>query len=639
MYRVTVPIMLASFTPEYRSVYLDQLLRGKIDRVMLTVNGLPETPEEEAAMDAALRETAPFLREAGLDVGFWIGHTIGHGVVLTHDCAASDNAPKTTPVTNLNGEEIPGTCCPLDPVFADTLCRRIRHLAEVCAPLGIHKILLDDDYRMGIHGKDPCCACDRHMARISSFVGKPVTREELRRMAFESPANEYRAAWLKAQSSSLEDLAARIGETVADIDEVTVSLCSAPCHSGSDGTSPNRLARLLGGKHAPFVRGSGAPYWPFVSSSGRTMPFVLEIARMFGALLRDGMEEIWAEGDVYPRPRTTIPAAPLELFDAAIRADGSYTGILKYMFDYTSSPTLETGYLDFHCADRPVLEAIGAEFAGKRPLGVRVLVSPETFSAADLSETDFKHYSSTFPFAGAMLFGNGIPTVYRGEGICPAVFGDDARVINLDEVRGGAILDAVSAKILASRGQDVGVKIRKTAQATVRRFFGMGDVTAAYRASGAVAIADLAPGAEVLLTAETDSGEFPLAVAYENAGGARFLTFLANAASFPTNSALYTDYLIQAVLLREIPRIARRPLPAVCAKHPGLCMIAAEDEASVSILLLNTGVDPVLRPEVRFPAPVRLLRAIGCEASAEGDLVRLSAPLPAYGFAALTVTK
>ena len=635
MYRVTVPIMLSSFTPETRPIYLEQIKRGEIDRVMLTVSGLPENAAEEAETDAALRETVPYLRAAGLDVGFWIGHTIGHGTLLTHD-SASDAPSAFTPLINIDGAPVPGTACPLDPAFADTLCRRIRHLAEVVAPLGVQKILLDDDFRLGVHGKSFCCACDRHMDRMRAILGKPLAREDLGRLAFGSPANEYRAAWLQAQGSSLEELAARIGNCVADIPAVTVSLCTVPCHFGSDGTSGNRLAHLLSGDHPSFVRGSGAPYWPFTGS--RTFPIMLEIARMYGAFLSDGMEEIWAEGDVYPRPRTVVPAAPLELFDAAIRADGSHTGILKYMFDYTSSPTLETGYLDLHCVDLPVLRAIRSEFEGKRPLGVRVLTSPETFAVADFTVSFPEGYYPT-PLPGGLLFGNAIPTVYRGEGICPALFGDHARVTDPEKLRRGAVLDAVSAAILAERGIDVGLKFKDTVKTTARRFVGMGDVTAPVNTSGIFTVADPAPGAEVLLTVGTDAGEFPMAVAYENADGARFLVFLVNASSLVFKSSFYNDYLIQAVLLREIPRIARRPLPAVCRKNPGLCMIAAEDDRSVSVLLLNASVDPILRPAVEFPAPVRLLSAIGCEASADGGTVRLSAPLPAYGFAALTVSK
>ena len=58
--------------------------------------------------------------------------------------------------------------------------------------------------------------------------------------------------------------------------------------------------------------------------------------------------DIMSEGDVYPRPRYTCPAAYLELYDAVTRIDGAYSGILKYMFDYVAGPDFETGYLKIH---------------------------------------------------------------------------------------------------------------------------------------------------------------------------------------------------------------------------------------------------------------------------------------------------
>lgn len=634
MYRVTVPIMLSSFDPQTRSVYPDQMLRAGVDRVLLCLTRLPVSKEEEVSVERNLRETFPCLRSAGLEVGIWVGQTVGHGVVLNSDGDAS-RIKRFSPLIDVEGRTIAGTSCPLDPDFVSDLCEKLRRLADVAVPLGISLILLDDDFRMSIHGPSYCCACDRHMERIRTYAGKSLTREEVRDSVFRSPANGIREAWRRAQHESLVSLAERLRASVADYETLTLALCAAPCHLGPDGVSPVALTTVLAGKNPPILRSSGAPYW-FYSNSFRFFPAVLEFARMNAALFSEGTAELWAEGDVYPRPRTIVPASALELFDAVMRADGTHTGILKYMFDYISSPTMETGYLEHHIADRPVLEEIGAEFSGKDPVGVRVFIDPAFFEVSDLSRTPLTRYSPV-PTAGVMLAGNGIPTVYRGPGVCTAVFGEHAHRVDPAMLNKGAILDATAAEILCGRGIDVGLTFRDRIDTTARRLAGSGEIVATYQTSGSFALCDLNDRAKILLNAETDAGTIPFAISYENDDGARFLIFSVHSETLRPDSSFFRDYLISAVLKREIPRIARIPIPVAVGNNPALVLIAAQDERSSSVGLFNCSEDAVLKPRIAFPAPVRVLSSAGCNAVPDGSGVVLSAPLPAKGFAALTV--
>ena len=55
--------------------------------------------------------------------------------------------------------------------------------------------------------------------------------------------------------------------------------------------------------------------------------------------------ELVTEGDTYPRPRLWVSSSILEGYDMILRADGYTHTILKYMLDYNSSPSYETGYV------------------------------------------------------------------------------------------------------------------------------------------------------------------------------------------------------------------------------------------------------------------------------------------------------
>ena len=71
--------------------------------------------------------------------------------------------------------------------------------------------------------------------------------------------------------------------------------------------------------------------------------------------------------DSFPRKRPSpaarlrhkTPASYLELFDMALRADGTVDGILKYVMTYYLHPDYEKGYVERHCRNKGLYAAIG----------------------------------------------------------------------------------------------------------------------------------------------------------------------------------------------------------------------------------------------------------------------------------------
>ena len=638
MMETIVPYMHESFTEANREIYLKQMKEAGISAAVLVVYDLFVSDEEQEKIDRRLRETVPFLTRNGIRVCIWVGHTVGHGSLFAVPGDEKASSGGYTPLVNLDGEEIGNTVCPLDPGFRKALPEKMRHLADVVYPLGVRRILIDDDFRLSLHGEVPCCACERHLERIRKICGKPVRREDLRWLVFGGPTNEYRKAWLRAQGDSLRELAAALRESVADYGDLLIAPCASPSHMGWDGIRTVELANILAGQNPPVLRAVGAPYW----NTRRTNPFpvssTFEYARVTARANAEGAAEIWMEGDAYPRPRTITPAALLNIHDAVMRADGVYTHAFKYMADYTSGPEFETGYFEHHIDALPSLNAITEAFAGKKQTGVRVWFDPDVFASADFSRMTPNMFDP-IPHAGNFLAGNAIPTVYDGSGIATAVFGEHARTMDRRMLRNGGILDAVAAMALTERGIDVGIRPQEMVQRLVYRIDTEWERAAVRSTKGSFLSADLLPGAEVVATAVSYEGEFPLAIRYENADGERFLIWTMAADSFPLTDFLFFGYLQQEILQREIPRLSGHPIPAVSSRHPGLYLLAAEDGDSLTVGLFNCSVDSILHPEVTLSVRPEAVRFTNCGGSFRDSTVRLDAPLPAYGFAAITARK
>ena len=91
------------------------------------------------------------------------------------------------------------------------------------------------------------------------------------------------------------------------------------------GVDMEELSRILAGPgHQPFLRLSGATYWPAVAPRfpGQTLGDVLDFVRMQAGWYRGRDIVLFDENDPYPRKSDIVPAAWCELYDKVMMAEG-----------------------------------------------------------------------------------------------------------------------------------------------------------------------------------------------------------------------------------------------------------------------------------------------------------------------------
>ena len=634
MYQTYVPLMNYSVTQATRATYLKQLQEAQVDKIFLAIFGYGDDPKTDYQTADALRENIAFFRENGIEAGVWIGCTIGHGGELAFGADHVPDLSGYTKMMSLEGKEKTAVCCPFDVEFR----KRVAAYVGAIATSGAQIVLLDDDFRIS-HGSGYCCACDLHMKRIHELCGEQISREALREQVFTGKANKYRDAFLQAQGEALSLLAADIRAAVnKTAPTVRVGLCASPWLFGVDASDPVALARLLAGEQTkPFLRICAAPYWSVIGKD--PMPCVLEMARLHAHLCRENGLEVVSEGDTYPRPAYNMPASILEMFDAAMRMDGQCDGILKYMVDYNATPEFEPAYLKRHVKDLDVLAQIDGMFGAKEALGVNVSIRRDLLAQADLSlggaPTHFYH-----SVAGGMMAMSSIPSVYGAGGVCPAIFGEEARHVALSDLEKGAVLDGVAAAILAERGVDVGLAERPAF--TKKSALWLSDSAEIERAvifpsEVYHAPVKLSAGAKTVCKIAFPEGSDTLAYRYENAEGARFLVWCFDGVAHSKHAGVFRGYLQQQVLREGIEWISGQALPAFAERCPNLYVMCKGDGERMAVGLFNFFADSVEEPVIRLGRAYTGVRFLNCSGKLQGDKVLLDAPLNAYAFAAFEV--
>jgi len=620
MYKLSIPIIGRHINDENRRQFVDELKRAKADRVFIT-----------ASIDDDLdvmRANVEYFKGNGFEVGIWIGNTIGHGATL-FKLKETGEKPKYQRLVNLEGKDLIGTNCPLDKNFREYLAQKVAGLTGC----GTDLLMLDDDYRLSQHGGSPCCACPLHLEKISRYCGEEVTVEQLNKLVFSGKKNKYRDAWLKAQGESLEELAAAVREEVDKVNpNASVFACSAYCSWDLDGTDPVRLTNIFSKGTKKYLRLHGAPYWAQVS--GKPIATVCEIARMFASFCSAEDIEIFSEGDAYPRPRFNTPAAYLEIHDAAMRADGTHDGILKYMIDYSPKPLYETGYIDRHTRNLDKLESVGRFFENGANAGVRILIKPHLTDDADFGLSPLRQ-QSPYPTAAMLLSMNSIPTVYRGDGICKALFGENARHFDLTDFGDGAILDGAAAAILTERGIDVGLEsVGEWSENGIDSIidtetdFGKDAIAAAVRWLRG----NYRSGVQTVLAMNNGGEMNPFAYRYENAKGQRFLVFTFCADALSQYPGYLRAYEVASALRSGIEWISGKQLPIKVEHAPELYILCEKGENYTSAVLLNCFIDSVLTPTITLDREYSKIEFSGASGRIDGSKVIFDTDIPAFDF-------
>jgi len=549
------------------------------------------------------------LQSRGFEVGLWLMSS-----------TVADDPDLFQYKLKSNGEAAKPWLCHADEKLLQLAEEHMRLFAKTGASL----IMFDDDLhhshysfeKNGLRG----CACPAHRALMREMYGDSVDFDKVMEEASADKPNESRKIWMSVMAAALEKYARRLRAAVDEVNpEIRMGFATCVPNHGIEGSSFETLSAIFAGKNKPFGRYIGAAYWYDNAYGGRAnLGHIIEIERWQSARYKMSGIESMSEGDVFPRPRTAVPAAILECLDMALRADGNNDGILKYMIPYYSHANYDLGYIDRHCLNKPVYEAISRHFSEKTSVGIRVYSNDRVFSEYDLAYDYLNHhhgYKDMFVMqpAGFILSLLSLPTTYDGRAVATAVFGEQARFVEKDVLDTGTILDYGAAVALTARGIDVGLRgtigpntkargedfghneflrIMQPGGGTLRGLF---SIQIDEKAQVLSRYVDRMPRFEDELA---EMPGVPAAYLYENADGQRFCVLAFSAMCLANLEFL--SYAKTRQLAQAAEWVSKKKLPAVCFGNPKMYMMtkAAGDELAVG--LWNFSEDKVLQPVVQL---------------------------------------
>lgn len=622
MYTLSVPVMSSILSRgNNREKTAADLKRMGAHRVFLALDAYIADPAERQHTLQSLKEDCAYFKALGYEVGSWCWTFM----VREELGFIRMKSPQ--------GRESAMDACPTDAAFCDYAAQYIRDLGKT----GVDLIMFDDDFRFGFQDMGLGCVCENHLARMREITGENFTLDEIKAALESGEKNKYRSAWIQANGESLRAFAAKMRSALDEVSPKTrMGFCACMSNWDFDGIMAHEISLLLAGSTKPFMRLIGAPYWGAMRGWGNRLGDVIELERMERSWCPEGIE-IFSEGDAYPRPRFCTPAAYMEGFDTALRADGSLNGILKYALDYTSSPDYERGYVDRHRKNLPLYAGIDDFFGSKDPCGIRIYEFPKKFENARVPEEKAGKddvQDMFFSPASRLASACSLPTVYHGKGAGGIAFGENARYLDKSALNSGLILDLRAAEILTEQGVDVGLKaIGEKHPASTEHFLNYDEYVGV---DGSYYTVTLAETADVQSEFTAKDEVHPASYFYENAQKQRFLVFTFNA--YFNGERLNRQYTRSRQVAEAFPYLSGQKLPAYCFGNPDLYTLCKSESGKLSVGLWNFFPDEIEKPVITLNRPYRTVRFLNCQGELQGDTVTLSA-LPAYGFAAFEVTE
>lgn len=662
---LSVPVAIDRVTYENMDAHIEEFKRIHADRVFLCL--FKNFMDGREKLDEQLKKFVAFrdkIHQAGMEAGIWLDD-FGHGATEIGYKVANK---RYTPQEGVFAKS-KDSFCPLDKKFVEDYKSYLKRIAEA----GPDIIMFDDDYRLSVRNYGIGCFCKEHRKLIAEKTGKKRTKLGLFKKVFSGPANPERDAWMDAMKSSLLAFARTMREAVDSVDE-KIRLGCCMCHDtlDLDGTNALELAKAFAGKTKPYFRTIGAPYWHVCAEWGDSRA-VAEYTRQEMSWFDGEDVEMFAEGDVFPRPRYVVPASYLECYDAYLHADGR-GGILKYMFDYRYELGYETGYLDHHVKNYDAMKAIAEAFRGKKQVGAELYEPMQKIKAWDFDKTllpqrDFlppppegkvarffdglirKPYYSvgsvfekmqripTYSFGRAqrLIAANGIPTVYsKGDGtvVC---FGENARSLPEEYLSRGLVLDSRAAKILTNRGIDVGFTQDKIVHPGQEEYSFGADL--ALPKCNFLRALTCDPKAEIV-SRFLPSGEVA-SYFYVNEKGQAFYVLGVDSVYFPLKGedAYFNNYYRARAIKENLVKVAGKELVACSDKNINLTLLCAKgDDGSLTVGLFNFFIDGIASPKIEISEPISDVSFINCSGRvADGGVV--IDEIPSYGFACFTVRK
>ncbi len=623
-YKHTVPVMNYDFAHHMnREKTVETLKKMGVSRVMIGVESNSTGIGAKEKVIADIKDNTEYLHSCGFEVGAWFW--------AFYNTLKNDFVRMVSP----EGKVSTSTVCPTDEAYCGEMCEFIKDVVKT----GVDMLQFDDDLRYGFQDMGFGCLCGNHLKRIGEYLGEEVDFETVAEGVMNGGKNKYRDAFLAVNGIVFEEFAQKCRDAVDSVNpQVRMGFCSCITSWDIDGTTPDRLAKILAGNTRPFYRLIGAPYWAAMGAWGHTrISYVIEQERLEANRREDGNIEIFSEGDTYPRPRYRVPAAFLEGFDTVLRADGCTDGILKYSFDYTADCSYETGYNEAHIRNMPVYDAIDEMFSDRKTVGVRVFDSMRKFGSLTMP-TDEKNpvnvQNLAFNVTARFLASNSIPTVYSGNEYSGAAFGEDARILTPDMLRNGAVIDYAAAVILKEKGIDTGIISENgTAGMSGTEHYASGEMTNTLT-STEIHRVKLADGAEICSYIEKDGEKIPVFYRYENAEGLRFAVYTFD--GYKAEEHAFRNYERQKQVIEALEWLSGRKLPAVCTGHPDLYILTKRKDNTLTVGLWNFFPDKIYGAKIELPENIASFRTFGADGKAEKNILTVSEIEP-YGFAAAEI--
>ncbi len=593
---VSIPIMSRVSDEKTRPIFRQFFGQAKVDRVFLCISNATADRDEIAGVMSRLRENLAYYANPtddgapGYQVGVWF-NGLGHGGALAHDKAVAYG--HYTKLRGLgNGGEAEDSFCPLDPDFRQMYINFITEIAKTGAPM----IMIDDDLRMASHGPvGISCACDLHMARFNErakaagLADHDYTREELASFLFNGPATPLRQIWLDLMGDTLRDFARDLRAAVDTVNPaIRLGHCACLSTWDLDGVDSIELSRIFAGNTKPFLRLIGAAYWnKFGAFRNANLGSIINLIRMQWAWCREFAPEIelMSEGDVYPRPRFNVPASFLESYHQVLTADGK-PDILKYMLDYGDDPAYEDGYIRLHASKAIFRDQLADAFADTESAGIYVYEAMHKMADMDCTGMSEGELFARFTPASVNYTSClGLPCAYERTKYTPTtlVFGENAKYVPLDALEADLILDAVSARILTSRGVDVGLVSAEEMPSPATETLGCPARTYPVDTRGRFWRMQVCDGAAVLGT--YDHGE-PAVYSYSRGDGKKILVYAFDMESVDFGSV----YMKNDARRWQVLHQQGDNLPAIVPER-GLYVLCRQSETKLAVGMWNFGMD------------------------------------------------
>ncbi|MBR2989282.1 MAG: hypothetical protein IKC64_06140 [Clostridia bacterium] len=672
-YKIVVPAKLPLERLEsWGEKYVEIAKNTNAEWFIITRNVFGDKARFLQEMDE-LRQKVQFFAKRGVSVGAWLCPTTGHegmGLIV------GEEGEKFTrrQVADYSGEKprlIKQAFCPLDEGFKKDFAWKMGVLCQT----GATRSLFEDDFRLsGPPITKIACCCELHMDAFSKRINRKVSIEELPSLIYHNDDLSYRKEWMDLKRETMVSFVKALRKEVDKYNpSFRIGISASRLNYDIDGATIQEIARAAAGDTKPFVRLTGAPYW---ARENNTLSTVIESNRMQFGWFADSDIEIIAEGDPYPRPRSRIPASYLETFDQILRANGDSDGIYKYMTAQREGPFYEDGYIDFHIKNSELYQKIDQLFDGKKPIGLRPLVTQQKLSNARFDDLEpfeefgaYYRLDSVVPPESYLVTSCSVPTSYDECDYPGVAFGENARYLTETELNRGIITDLKGAKILTEKGVDVGlIGYTRVYSNPAEEYFPEDDTGVTicqpshfplrfYRAqlrNGAKVISNFRYGDDVLefgnyeatFSVDEKKEDFPACYLYENANGQRFCVYTFVALNVQNrdiyngfNGDFFVSYCRQNQILSCAEWVGRKKLPAKSPYNPYLYLLCAEGKDSRVIGLWNLWEDEITHPQIVLDEPAKDIAFHLTEGCVDGCTVKLTQPLKPYECAFLEIKK